>query len=92
MRLDLPIALAEGYKSASQRARILTEGWLSTEGFCPNCGGRLDPLRANAPTSDFHCTGCREFFQLKSQSKPFGARILGAEYQTAIKAARTGRP
>jgi type II restriction enzyme len=91
LRLNLPVPLAQGYKSASQRARRLTEGWLSKEGFCPNCSGRLIPLKANAPTSDFRCSKCRELFQLKSQSRPFGSRLLGAEYQTTLAAARSGR-
>lgn len=91
MNLNLPLPLAEGYKSTSQRARRLTEGWLSGEGFCPNCGARLYPLKANASTSDFRCSKCRELFQLKSQARPFGTRLLGAEYRTTIRAARSGR-
>jgi type II restriction enzyme len=84
-------SLIQGYKSASQKARILTEAWVSDNLECPSCSGRLSPLQANSPTSDFQCQTCGENYQLKSQSKPFGKKILGAEYNTTIQAIKAGR-
>lgn len=81
----------QGYKSASQKARILTEAWTSDNLECPSCGGTLSLLPANSRTSDFQCQSCGETYQLKSQSKPFGKKILGAEYNTTIQAIRDGR-
>lgn len=37
MRLELDMSLAEGYKSPSQRARRLTEGWFEHNMYCPAC-------------------------------------------------------
>ncbi|GAP09285.1 Dam-replacing family [Bellilinea caldifistulae] len=81
----------QGYKSASQKARILTEAWASDNLECPSCGGTLSLLPANSRTSDFQCQSCGETYQLKSQSKPFGKKILGAEYNTTIQAIKNGR-
>ena len=38
MDLRFNTSLAEGYKSASQIARVLTEGWLARNMYCPICG------------------------------------------------------
>ncbi|RMF39454.1 MAG: hypothetical protein D6755_14270 [Anaerolineae bacterium] len=93
MDIDLSryLSKTQGYKSASQKARILTEAWVSDNLKCPFCGGILSPLPANSRTSDFRCQSCGETYQLKSQSKPFGKKILGAEYNTTIQAIRAGR-
>lgn len=80
-----------GYKSASQKARVFTETWTSDNLQCPSCGETLILLPANSRTSDLRCQSCGETYQLKSQSKPFGKRILGAEYNTTIQAIRAGR-
>lgn len=80
-----------GYRSASQKARILTETWASDNLQCPSCGGTLILLPANSRTSDLCCQCCGETYQLKSRSKPLGKRILGAEYNTTIQAIRDGR-
>lgn len=82
---------ASAYKSASQKARVLTEAWASDNLKCPACGGTLILLPANSRTSDLRCQSCGETYQLKSQSKPFGKKILGAEYNTTIQAIRDGR-
>ena len=38
MDLRFNTSLAEGYKSASQIARVMTEGWLARNMYCPICG------------------------------------------------------
>lgn len=38
MDLRFNTSLAEGYKSASQIARVLTEDWLARNMYCPICG------------------------------------------------------
>jgi len=41
--LQLDLRLAEGYKSPSQRARRLTEGWFAENMYCAACpNDRLD--------------------------------------------------
>ncbi|MEW6240842.1 MAG: DpnI domain-containing protein [Chloroflexota bacterium] len=36
--MKLPIDIAEGYSSGSQRIRVMTEHWVNRSVFCPNCG------------------------------------------------------
>ena len=84
--------IGDGYKSASQRARRITESW-GTENLyccaCPNAG--LSPEKTNAQVSDFLCPDCVERYQLKSQSKKLGGRILGSNYQKMLDAVLVNR-
>ena len=69
------------YKSASQRARIGTEAWGALNFFCSACqSSKLDIAPRNAAAVDYICPRCASPYQLKSQSKPFGAKILDAAY------------
>lgn len=54
MDLRLNTSLAEGYKSASQIARVLTEDWLARNMYCPICG-KVSIRRAepNAPVKEY---------------------------------------
>ena len=38
MDLSFNTALIQGYKSAAQIARVLTEDWLARNMYCPICG------------------------------------------------------
>lgn len=53
MDLRFNTSLAQGYKSAAQIARVLTEDWLARNMYCPICG-ELSIKRAepNAPVKD----------------------------------------
>lgn len=91
--LLLPTANLDRYRSASQRARIGTESWGASNFFCPVCDSpRLDVAPDGTATLDYSCPKCSSPFQLKSQSKPFGTRIVDAAYsqmKRAILADRT---
>lgn len=87
MDLHLPRTGLDRYKSASQRARVGTESWAAVNLFCPCCDSpRLSPLPRNAAAVDFSCPGCGSPFQLKSQSKAFGSRIVDAAYSQMKRA------
>ncbi len=93
MKLELPTVGLEHYKSASQRARVATEAWAAMNLFCPNCPS-LNLVRApsNTPALDYTCPKCDSPFQLKSQSRPFGTRIVDAAYsamRSAIEEEKT---
>ncbi len=90
MDLRLPIHLGTPYESGSQQARVTTEAWAASQLACPSCGGRLRPLRANTKSTDLRCLACGEPYQLKSQSRQFSKRLLGAEYKTTLHAVRSG--
>jgi len=68
MQLIFDEQLAINYKSASQRARILTEHWVNESVFCPNRGHvEIDKYPNNQPVSDFFCSNCKEEYELKSK-------------------------
>lgn len=87
MNLRLPTEALDLYKSASQRARVGTESWAASTLFCPCCDSpRLSALTRNAAAVDFSCPACHSPFQLKSQSKPLGSRIVDAAYSQMKRA------
>ena len=70
---------------STQIARVLTEGWVNNEAFCPNCGkSSLNKYANNRPVADFYCSGCREEYELKSKKGGFGLKIVDGAYHTMI--------
>src|SRR5260370_35314542 len=87
MDLQLPKINLEHYKSASQRASIGTESWGAANFFCPACESpRLNVAPRNTVAVDYFCPSCESPFQLKSQSKPLGIRIIDAAYSEMKRA------
>ncbi len=87
MDLNLPRSGLDRYKSASQRARIGTEAWGASNFFCPACDSpRLDSAPQGTAAVDYFCPSCESPFQLKSQSRPIGSRIVDAAYSEMKKA------
>lgn len=83
----LPTHFGQGYKSASQLARRITEPWGATNLYCCACTcDTVTAEKANAQVSDFLCPGCLERYQLKSHSKTLGNGILGSNYQKMLAA------
>lgn len=83
---------AEGYKSPSQIARVLTEDWATRNLFCPSCKKpRLQTARDNTKVIDFVCDHCSETYQLKSQSRRLGERILDSAYGPMIDSIKKNR-
>lgn len=92
MDLRLPTAGLERYKSASQRARIGTESWGAENFFCPACESpRLEPSPQGTAAIDYVCPSCDSPFQLKSQSKPFGSKIVDAAFSEMKRAIQEDR-
>jgi type II restriction enzyme len=89
---QLPTASLDRYKSASQRARVATESWGAATFFCPVCDSpRLDVAPHGTATLDYSCPKCASPFQLKSQSRPFGAKILDSAYSQMKRAILSDR-
>ena len=69
MRMELDVNLAQGYKSPSQRARRITEGWFEENMFCAACtSDRLNKTRASTQVVDFFCPACGAEYQVKAKS------------------------
>lgn len=91
MDLELDASLASAYSSRSQRARVLTEGWLAKRGYCPSCGSeQLRRLANNNPAADFACAACAELFELKSGARLIGAKVVDGAYSTMVARIRDG--
>jgi type II restriction enzyme len=71
------------YTSGSQSARVWTERWVADWVYCPNCGNpRVTQFPANLPVADFYCSSCQEQYELKSQKKSFGTKVLDGAFHT----------
>ena len=87
MILNLPSKVAAGYKSASQKARVITEAWTLANMYCPACtSNNLDKTRAGTEVVDFLCSRCDSQFQLKATSKLIGRKIVDAAYDGMMRA------
>lgn len=88
MNLSFDNRLAIGYKSGSQISRVVTEGWMSANMYCPICGAPiLSHYTANRPVADFYCDECRSDFELKSRESKtsIGQTIADGAYRTMIE-------
>jgi type II restriction enzyme len=86
MELNFNVDRACGFKSNSQIARVLTENWVSSNSYCPNCGeSYLTQYSGNRPVADFYCSTCKEEYELKSKTGVLGKKIVDGAYQTMIR-------
>lgn len=85
MRLTFDLNLTRGYTSTSQKARVLTEGWVLDEIYCPSCGGPVDNYDNNKPVADFYCKKCVEDFELKSKKGKIGKNVSAGAYKQMIR-------
>lgn len=89
MDLSFDKSLSMGYSSGSQISRILTEGWMLANMYCPACGAPiLRQYGANKPVADFYCENCASDFELKSKESikgTIGATIADGAYSTMIE-------
>jgi len=64
-----------------------TESWGAGNFFCPACDSpRLTQSMRNTAAIDYVCPLCESTFQLKSQSKVFGTKILDSAYSEMKRA------
>lgn len=80
------------FTSASQNARVLTEGWVGLNLYCPNCGA--DHVRQhpnNAKARDFFCANCAEDYELKAGKGGFTRKVPDGAYRTFVAAVEQRR-
>ena len=86
MKLLFDTQLADNYTSQSQKARVLTESWVASAIYCPNCGhSDIDKYSNNQPVADFYCLSCKEEYELKSKQTSIGEKIVDGAYRTMIE-------
>ena len=86
MKLTFDENVVMNYKSASQKARVLTENWVDNYVYCPNCGClEIDKYPNNQPVADFFCSNCREDYELKGKQDSVGSKIVDGAYSTMLE-------
>ena len=86
MNLCFATHLADNYTSQPQKIRVLTENWVESQVYCPNCGhGEIDKYCNNKPVADFFCSNCEEDYELKSKKGYSGTKIVDGAYRTMIQ-------
>lgn len=77
---------SEGYKSPSQKVRVITEKWVEDNLFCPFCGSKkVNRFEAGKPVADFYCPVCKEEYELKSKGGAIKNKIADGAYNTMIE-------
>ena len=89
MNLSMVSALADAYRSNSQRARVITEAWGEQNLYCPNCASEnISRLRNNTKAFDFQCPACAFEYQLKGQKSRIGDHINDGAFTAMMEAIR----
>jgi type II restriction enzyme len=84
--LSFDLARAAHLRSATQRARVLSEHWVEAFLPCPACGHpSLRRYANNQPVADFRCVACDEDYELKSQRTRFGRTIADGAYDAMLR-------
>jgi type II restriction enzyme len=79
------------FKNPCQIIRVLSEKWVQSEVYCPNCGqSAIKKYANNQPVSDFFCPECRENYELKSKKTAFGSKIVDGAYSAMMGQLTTG--
>lgn len=87
MNLSMTSALADAYKSGSQRAGKVTEAWGAENFYCPHCSSpKLDWLKPNTKASDYRCPVCGYWYQLKSKKTQLGNTMADGAYRAMMEA------
>ncbi len=86
MDLHFDETLADDYKSARQKIRVMSENWFYKNMFCPVCGNlRVEKFENNRPVADFGCKKCGEIFELKTKCGRLGKKIADGAYHTMME-------
>lgn len=80
MELICDLSPASGYKSPAQIARVVSEMWLSRNGYCLVCeADALTRSASNTKCTDFFCPQCGENYELKTfRKRPAHSLVDGA--------------
>lgn len=86
MNLNFNQKLSENYRSPSQIIRVLSEAWVKSNGYCPNCNtSSLSEFANNQPVADFYCPSCTEQYELKSKKGTLSHIINDGAYDTMMQ-------
>jgi type II restriction enzyme len=93
MRLNCNPALADGLTSPSQRTRVITEGWMTAEGYCLNCTSpHLEATAPGTPFRDHICPKCGLGYELKSARSAHTRVVQDGGYDSMMREIRRDNP
>jgi type II restriction enzyme len=79
------------YTSNSQIARVTTEAWVASNGYCLACdANQIFPTKANTEARDFVCAICGHAYELKSSFRPNGLKIVDGAYASMMRRIQGG--
>ncbi len=84
MDLTLNLALGDTYKSATQKARVISEAWVEGNAYCCLCGGSLLRAHNNARVLDLMCIQCNGGFELKSTRGAFSSKVPDGAFKSMM--------
>jgi type II restriction enzyme len=85
-------SLIANYTSNAQKARVISEAWISQNGYCLLCDSeKLVQTAANTKTKDFVCPACAHGYELKSKLGVFGTRIIDGAFSAMMTTIHEGR-
>jgi type II restriction enzyme len=91
VELSCDLRLSEKYKSPSQIARVLSEGWFEKNAYCLACDAdELKKTRANTKHTDFICPKCSHRYELKSFKRREPKSIPDGAFQPMIQSIHSG--
>jgi type II restriction enzyme len=92
LQLDCDTSVADLYKSASQRARVISEAWFRSFGYCLSCdSNRLVQTAANTRARDFLCPDCSQAYELKASAGKLGRTLPDGAYSALISRVQDGQ-
>ena len=85
MNIELDMSRAYLYPSSAQKARVVTESWVTENMFCSRCGNTyIEHFPNNKPVADFFCPKCQCEYELKSKKGKLLHKINDGAYDTMI--------
>ncbi len=85
MEIICDLSVAATYKSAAQIARVVSEAWVASNGYCLACDtDSLKQSRANTKCTDFVCHYCGHRYELKTFRKRPSKSLVDGAYATLM--------
>lgn len=91
MRLTCDLSIAENYRSAPQRARVISERWFSQNCYCLACpSDRLVCTAPNTQAMDFGCDDCGHRYELKTFRRRPAKSLVDGAYSALLARINSG--
>jgi len=92
MNLNCDTSLAANYKSASQQARVISEGWFLMNVYCLACDAdSVKQTSANTKATDFICPKCSHHYELKAFSRRPLRSLPDGAYKSMLQLVTSGK-